>query len=526
MVHLSSDLKKLLLPCIFLFFISFILYINILPNTLFFDDEELIYKNAFIQNISYFPKYFVTNMVAGAGKVSNMYRPVLTTSFALDYLIWKLNPVGYHLTSILLHTGNTLLVFVLIYFLFKNRFLAFLTSLFFCIHPVQNEAVMYASGRTDPLFTFFTLLSLFLLLLYLYKTKTRSVVYLLSLAFFLLSLLSKESAVMMPFLFLLTYLVHRKSNTVTLPQFVLFIPYFIFDGFYILLRLTVFNFQNTLNFYNSANAYSTNVFVRIYTFAAAFFQYFGVLFFPVELISSRNITILTSFFSPMFVSFVVLFLTAFFISYYLYKKNKTFLFCFLWFFIALLPSSGIIPINNIAAEHYLYLPSIGFFLFISYLFSILWEKFNHTYMHIFIAAVIFTISALLCIRTYIRTFDWRDPITFYTISLKQSPNNIAMRQNLAMSYAEIGQTEKAIQEYKNTIALSDAYPNTHHNLANTYKEQKNYTQAEGEYLKALKLDPKFYFSYYGLYDLYKITHNTQKLEAIRTLLQQLGLHIP
>ncbi len=121
---------------------------------------------------------------------------------------------------------------------------------------------------------------------------------------------------------------------------------------------------------------------------------------------------------------------------------------------------------------------------------------------------------LLSARTILRTFDWRNPITFYTLSLKQSPNNIPMRHNLAMAYQENGQTQKAIEEYKNIISQADIYPNTHHNLGNAYKELGEYKLAEEEFYKALKLDPKFYFSYYALADLYQKTGEKEKLENV------------
>src|SRR3989338_3180933 len=98
-----------------LFLITSAAYFNILQNKLFFDDEELIYKNSYIQNLSYLPKYFTQNMTAGAGKISNMYRPLLLLSLAFDYRLWKLNPAGYHLTSIMLHFFNGLFVYLFFY---------------------------------------------------------------------------------------------------------------------------------------------------------------------------------------------------------------------------------------------------------------------------------------------------------------------------------------------------------------------------------------------------------------------------
>lgn len=145
---------------IFFLLVTFLSYHNILNNKLFYDDEELIYKNAYVADLRYFPKYFSENMVAGAGKTSNMYRPILLLSFAVDRAIWGNNPIGYHLTSILLHAANAFLVYLLILKLFRQKSVALLTAILFIIHPVQTETVAYASGRTDLLCSFFILLSL------------------------------------------------------------------------------------------------------------------------------------------------------------------------------------------------------------------------------------------------------------------------------------------------------------------------------------------------------------------------------
>src|SRR4030042_6190886 len=185
---------------VYLVFVIFTLicYGNILPNKFFYDDEELIYKNAYIADLHYLPKYFTQNMVAGAGKTSNMYRPVLLISLAFDHFIWGLNPVGYHLTSIALHLGNGIMIFLLINMLFGSRILAIVSALFFLIHPVQTEAVTYASGRTDLLYSFFGLICINLFLIYCSNVKKWAPFYLLSVLFFLLSLLSKETAVVLP----------------------------------------------------------------------------------------------------------------------------------------------------------------------------------------------------------------------------------------------------------------------------------------------------------------------------------------
>lgn len=516
MLHRHISLIYIFLTLVF---ITFITYANIIPNLLFYDDEELIYQNAYVKDIRFFPKYFTENMVAGAGKLSNMYRPILLTSFALDHLIWKNNPLGYHLTSILLHTANSILIFILINWLLKNRLIAFLTSLLFIIHPVQTEAVAYASGRTDLLYTFFGLVSLLLFVSLVKQGNYFILKYTFSILFFILSLLSKETAIIFPILFLLTSLTYEKPKIKLRKLILLFISFLLLISIYIALRLTILNFANILNFYQANNIYSQNLLVRVMTFCAVFFQYLFILFFPYDLIFARNIPIIISPLNLWVISFIFITSVLLIFSLLYWKKNKVFLFSFLWFFITLSPVSGIIPINSILAEHYLYLPSISFFLLISFLFIYLWNRYHQPNNHLLLIFIGVSICISLFIRTVIRNSDWRDPITFYSKSLVQSPWHIPMRHNLAMAYADKGDLSRAITEYKQISKTSDIYPNTHHNLANIYKTLGKYKEAEEEYKKALEMDPKFHFSLYGLADLYQKTGEKEKLEEVERKIQ-------
>lgn len=509
---------------VLLVFITFAVYANILPNKLFFDDEELIYKNAYVSNLRYLPKYFTTNMIAGAGKTSNMYRPILTASFAIDHLFWGSNPFGYHLTSILLHAANGILVFFLIYKLFKDKLAAFLTAVFFIIHPVQSEAVIYASGRTDLLYSFFGLSGILSFLLTLERQKNRPIWYLVSIFFFILSILSKETAIVIPLILMVIYFVYPKNmkNNILKPVDLLF-SFFVLDIIYVFLRLTILNFADTLNFYTTVNIYSNHLFVRLFTFAYVFFQYLFMLVFPKDLIFSRQFKIINFPTDPWVISFLVFILTSFIFLHWFKAKNRLFPFAFCWFFLFILPVSGIIPINSIIAEHYLYLPSVSFFLLISSLFVKILDKIHTPNKKSLFMVTVAVILLLLSLRTIIRTFDWRDAITFYSTSLKQSPWNIPMRNNLAMAYAENGQLDSAINEYKMIIGKNDVYPNVHHNLGNAYKTLGKYKEAETEYKKALEMDPKFYFSLYALADLYQKTGESDKLEEITARIKEINL---
>ncbi|MBI3385087.1 tetratricopeptide repeat protein [Candidatus Gottesmanbacteria bacterium] len=506
--------------CLLLVLITFFSYFNILSNKLFYDDEDLIYKNAYIQNLHFLPKYFTQNQTAGSGKFSNMYRPILLTTFAIDYFLWKGKPFGFHLTSIILHALNGIWVFLLVKIVFKNRLLAFLTAVFFIVHPVQSEAVAYASGRTDLLYTFFYLTSLIFFIKSLEtKVSLKTFWYLGSLLGFVLALLSKETAVTLPFI-LIVILYLKNTKTFRVQNFWRWLlPFFLTLGLYFLLRLSTLTFYHGYSFYPVATEYSQNLIIRLYTFCRAFFDYLGMLFFPLELNNARVVPIIKSFLNPAVIIFVMVVSLISFYAFEKRRKNKLFLFCLLWFFITIFPVSGVIPINNTIAERFLYLPSLAFFLLISFLITRLFSKLENFNSKALFSLFLSILFLLLIGRTIIRTFDWRDAVTFYTRSLKQAPWHITMRHNLAMAYQENGRLDLALKEYEKLLTFPYVYPMTYHNLGTLYMNWGRYQEAEKYYFQALAVDPQFYFSYYALLDLYQKMSEEEKAKTIRKKLQ-------
>src|SRR3990167_8692024 len=145
-----------------LIIVGFAIYAPNLNNVLFWDDNEWIVSNPFVYDFSRLKEIFTENILAGYGLNSNYYRPLLLLSFAVNYVIDGVKPLGYHLVSNGFHIANGLLIFFILTGVFKRRLPAFLAALLFLIHPLQTEAVTYISGRGDPMSVFFMLLALWL----------------------------------------------------------------------------------------------------------------------------------------------------------------------------------------------------------------------------------------------------------------------------------------------------------------------------------------------------------------------------
>ena len=120
--------------------LCFLVYANSLGNDFVFDDNHLVLGSRRWLKL------------ANILDLARSYRPVRNLSYAFDLALWGDRPFGFHLTSVLIHSGVAVLVFLLIRRLTDRTLPAFLTALIFAVHPIQTDAVAYISGRRDVLF--------------------------------------------------------------------------------------------------------------------------------------------------------------------------------------------------------------------------------------------------------------------------------------------------------------------------------------------------------------------------------------
>jgi hypothetical protein len=511
--------------------VGFVLYANTFSNRMFWDDDDSILNNQFIKNWQYFPKYFSENLIAGAGLLSNYWRPILLIVFSMEWHLWGDWPVGYHLVNTSFHIVDAILLFFILFYIFKNRWLAFFTALIFLVHPLQTEAVTYVSGLADSLSVFFMFSGI------LFYLKFRR--YFLSLLMYILALMSKETAIVMPLLiFLADFLILDRqplslnpvrnnplerdaliskeiSNGVKnkLKKIGKAIwPFFVLAGLYILLRATVLNFINTFNLYNQENIFTSHFYVRLFTFFRVLTVYFGLLFWPFNLHMERSVAIATSLTSFSIIFGGLIFLGLIILAFLKFKKFPILSFGILWFFIGLAPISNLlIPISGLIYEHWLYFPLIGIFLILIWLGMVLAKKYN---LQKILLGILIIFLIFLSVLTINRNRDWRDPITFYNQTLKYAPNSYRVINNLGMAYADEGEQNQAEETYKRAINLDPSNPVAFHNLGNTYRKMGKKDLAIENFQIAIKLDPKFIFSYRALIDIYLGNKEYEKAQQL------------
>lgn len=430
--------------------IGAIVFNNALKNDFVWDDEFFIEKNTYIRSLKFIPAYFTKKEALAEGVLSGEnYRPFLPFSYAIDYCFWKLNPFGYHLTNVVFHIINALLVFYLVLLITKDRFVGFFSSLIFLTHPVQTEAVAWASGRADVLFLFFFL---FAFIMYIRHQESGHPIFLgISLFLFLCGLFSKEMTATLPFILILYDWIYGKKETLG-ARLIRYLPFFLILELFVMVRYVI------LGRLSQTGYFAGSFYATFLTMVKGVAYYIRLLFYPVGLCpdyltfpqadSLKDFHVLLSF--GVIIGFIAL-------SIFLRKKLKHVTFGILLFFISLLPVMNIIPIKILIAERFLYLPIIGFALAIAVLLRFLYCSLRKKTFGLYAIPLLQALIIFLCASlTIAQNTVWTNTVTLYTRVVKIYPDNFRAHYNLALAHYNIeGDRESAFKELKKSFELKD-----------------------------------------------------------------------
>jgi len=414
------------------------------------------------------------------------YHPLTMLTLAFNYAISGIDPFSYHLVNWFLHILNTSLVFLFIYKISGRKiFVAAFTSLIFGIHPMHIESVAWVSERKDVLYACFFLLALLHYWNFLETGKRLKLLY--CFIFFILSLLSKPAAIILPFvLFLLDYWHGRTFNWKVCAEK---IPFFIFS--FIIGFITI-----------NVQAADAIVGLDIYPLWARFFFacytimiYTARFFIPYPLSAFHPYPSVDSLGLPVFLSPV--FMIALLILLWLKRKDKLLVFSLLFFIVNLLLVVQFLSIGlTIVSERYTYIPYIGLAFFAG-----MWlYKYLDSRSASFIKAIPFIIGIIFGFISFQRTKVWKDGDTLWSDVVKHYPDAATPRSNhadylrkMAGLPAYKSQREellgKALEESSMAIKLKPTHIKAYVNRQNIYLVlgKDSLAMADAEIL--LKLEP-------------------------------------
>lgn len=467
------------------------------------DDNAYVYDNLNIRLAGW--PLFHWSFTAG---INGHWHPLTLLSYALDYACWGLNPFGFHLTGIILHTLNVCLVFSLIRRLaeadapsdrspaFKQRALiiAGVTALLFSVHPLRVESVVWISERKDVLSAFFFLLSVRAYLSYvLGDSAKRHVRYWISVLLFVPAILSKPMAVSLPFVLLvLDYYPLKRMGAKIVEK----TPFFLLSLAGIGTTLWAQHGSAALASMESVPAaFRIGVPVRGLVF------YLGKMLLPINLVPLYPMPLRTELFGPIFYASLALLSAISILCVLLARKNKMFLAAWLYYVITLLPVIGIVQSGSqFAADRYTYLPGLGPLVLVGAGSGYLYARFLRYWQKAVLVAIAAVAISLLAAKTIRQTAVWKDSLTLWSHEVRLYPGRIAEAHNyLGAAYAGLGRMEDAAKEYSVAIRLRpDRAAAAHNNLGAAYHALGRNEEAVRETATAIRLNPGDPDAHYNL----------------------------
>jgi protein O-mannosyl-transferase len=479
---------KKIFPALFLSALVFAVHAPALRNGFVWDDTALILRDPLIRSWRLIPEGFQHFLFTDA-TASDFYRPIQRLTYTLDYGAFAFRPAGYHLTNIACHLAATLALLLLadeLLGLFgieerKRRRVAFFATLAWAIHPVHTAAVVYVSGRADPLAATFGFLGLYSGIRSLRTSgANRWILVFAGGALFLLSALSKEIGIVFLLLWCAILLLKKKWKE--------FLPATVAALFVVVIYLSV---RLPAEHVPAPTLRTpTPLVVRPILAARAFAEYTGLVLLPINLHMDRDVethpegaaNANSAAWRELQTLLGILLVVA--AVYWLMRSQKqdaAISGCLVLATIAYLPVSGIFPLNATVAEHWIYLPTA--FLFLAAGLAISRFSISNTVLGSVLAVWFLFLGA----RTWIRTFDWKDQRTFLEHTLASGGDSARMLINLAGLELNEGQLDSAKKHLALALRKEPNQPLAILNLASVAIRQNDFTAAHDLLNRATKM---------------------------------------
>ncbi len=423
--------------------------------------------------------------------ISN-YIPVTTLSYLFDFHVSGLDPGAYHLTNLLFHALNSVLLFLVMFRLTSALWPSALVAALFAVHPLHVESVAWISARKDVVSTFFWLLTLWVYAAY--ARKPRVLPYLSAIALFALGLLAKPMLVTLPFVLLLIdyWPLNRFGDDTEAPNPTLRghwglllekAPFFVLT---IAVSVLTFIVQRSADAVPGVEVFG--ILTRIYNAIVSYGVYIGKSVWPSDLIPfyphpGAGIPLLSVLLSIMFLAA----LTTLCIR--LRHKSPYLIVGWLWFLGTLVPVIGIVQVGGQAmADRYTYVPLVGLFMMAAWAAKDIAA--SRPALRIPMAVSGAAIVSAFSILSWQQARHWENSIALFEHTLRLSPQNSTALANLGEAYLSDGRAEEAIGPIEAALAQNPEGLGNLRNLGSAYRLVGRYKDAEEQLWHAVQLDPE------------------------------------
>ncbi|HEY6205979.1 MAG TPA: tetratricopeptide repeat protein [Chthoniobacterales bacterium] len=511
---------------------AFVVHAPAIQGERIWDDTYLTRDNPFIKSplliLETFRHYLFLD------SFSAHYRPIQNISYMVDYFFWNTDTWGFHITNVVLHAASGVALYFLLRELFASLFrrasipvrarlirraswlstAAFCVAIVWVVHPVHSAAVDYISGRADSL-AFLLSATGWLLFLRAQRT-TRSIasalLYFLAAVAGLAALLSREIAAVWILLFITHLVFVEKKIPIQTRIWAIACSSLILAIYCGLRHLPQQRPPSALDLRQSAAT-------RLVLMARSLGDYGGLMIFPLHLHMERTVEFdhngapgydWRSAAAAQYLSILgLIVLVALVVT--CARKNRgqpLRIFGAIWFTVAYLPISNIVQLNATAAEHWLYLPSVGFLIWLTGCMFQLPKPCRRLIPALAAIAVI-----ALGLRSFIRSSDWANEETFYKRTFAAGSRSARVAINLGQIYANRAEYAKAENIFRAVLACNPGYPNAQNHLAGVLFNEGKIKEAEQLYADVEKNSAQtrkeYPHTWIGALNLAKLRHNAK-----------------
>jgi tetratricopeptide (TPR) repeat protein len=478
-------LTRLFLPCLLVLII--VTYFSAIDGPFQYDDHHSIVDNPHIRSLQGAVSFLWSPQSFSEDPRSAMYRPLVLISYALNYALHGYETSGYHLLNIAIHLLNCCLVYLLVRRFDGGLVGAATASALFALHPVNGEAVVYISSRSESLCATFYILAV---LLYRPVEGSRSGLdrwTVLSTVSFAFALMSKSVAITLPALLLVSELLRHRADGVPSRLRQLLTrhwPFLLISSLYLLSTADVVS--------RAIDSDSVRGLAQqLGTQTKALVYYASLLSLPAKLSVEHQFSVAPGLLSIDVMVPGLVILSVAVTTWRCRSALGARSVWTVWPLIVLLPTL-VIPLNVLVNEHHLYLPLIAFAALLGAVFEKLIDSRRH--IGLLAAAILIALYATL---SHERSLVWRDSFTLWSDALVKGPYMPRPHVYVGDSYHSGGEYGRAVTEYRTALEIHPEVLSpldrvvALNNMGASYLKMGSFTEAVHAYQRAVRVDSSY-----------------------------------
>ena len=447
------------------------------------------------------------------------WHPLTWLSLMLDVELFGTNPAGSHLMNVLLHTANTVMLFLLLQRLTGAHWRSAFVAALFGLHPLHVESVAWAAERKDVLSGMFFMLTLLMYARYVEPSKIQNPkpkkIYGLALLFFALGLMSKPMLVTLPFVLLLldywplkrftfsNFNLHRSTNLHLVLEKLPF--------------LALSAVSSAVTFVAQKNALQPfdriPIDIRAVNAMVSCVSYLRKMFWPVNLAIPYPYPSHWSF--ELFWLSAAVFLAAIVFVLWFGRRFPFLITGWFWYLGMLIPVIGLVQVGaQSMADRYTYLPLIGVFIVLAWGTGEILERWPLPKPLIWVVTML--ILAACAVRTMGQLRYWQNSETLFSHTIAVTKSNAIAHYNLGEYYASQGQIDKAMSAYLKAIQIRPGYDDALNNLGVALAESGKFDEAIARIQESIRSSPNKADAHYNLGNIFAMQHKLDEAVSAYT----------